>query len=97
MKAPQFDDVPGFDKSQNSLFEIHVHTTEHGWVFVNLDAGEPAPFEESVALGLARFADDAGVGGRSEWVAGRTLTGKFNWKLGSRSSLIAFSERYTDW
>lgn len=85
VKAPQFDDVPGFDKAQNSLFEIHAHTTEHGWVFVNLEAGQPVPFEKEVSLDLEKFASDAGVGVKSEWVAGRTLTGNFNWKLGSES------------
>lgn len=85
VKAPQFDDVPGFDKAQNSLFEIHAHTTEYGWVFVNLEAGEPAPFEEEASLALKGFARDADIEAKSEWVGGRTLTGNFNWKLGSKS------------
>ena len=83
VKAPKFDDVPGFEKSENSLFEIHTHTTSQGWVFVNLDAGEPVPMEESNLSVLNDFARDANLRTRSEWVAGQTLTGAFNWKLGS--------------
>ncbi|CAL5868560.1 uncharacterized protein PFLUO_LOCUS2787 [Penicillium psychrofluorescens] len=82
VKAPQFDDVPGFDKSQNGLFEIHAHTTEHGWVFVNLDAGEPSPFNSSTSLSLSKFANAAGLSSRDTWVTGLTLPGTFNWKLG---------------
>lgn len=86
MKAPQFDDVPGFDKSENSLFEIHAHTTEHGWVFVNFDAGEPVGFESDTSLALERFARVSGVGLKSGFVTGQTLTGALNWKLGSMTS-----------
>jgi nitrite reductase/ring-hydroxylating ferredoxin subunit len=83
VKAPQFEGIPGFDKSENSLFEIHTHTTDHGWVFVNLDAGNPAPFPDSTALDLDSFASTARLGSKSEWIAGQTLTGSFNWKFGS--------------
>ncbi|KAJ5638446.1 hypothetical protein N7528_000836 [Penicillium herquei] len=83
VKAPQFEDVPGFDKSENSLFEIHAHTTEKGWVFVNLDSGEPVPFEDSLQGSLEDLKRDSGLGTKSEWVTGQTLTGSFNWKLGA--------------
>ncbi|KAJ5570178.1 Aromatic-ring-hydroxylating dioxygenase alpha subunit [Penicillium hispanicum] len=82
VKAPQFDDVPGFDKSENGLFEIHTHTTHQGWVFVNLNAGQPCAFDESSSQSLAGFTRLAGIGPQSEWVTGRTLSGAFNWKLG---------------
>jgi phenylpropionate dioxygenase-like ring-hydroxylating dioxygenase large terminal subunit len=86
VKAPQFDGIPGFDKSENGLFEIHTHTTDHGMVFVNLDSGEPAPFPNSTASDIARFASAASLGSRSRWLAGQTLTGTFNWKFGSKSA-----------
>ncbi|KAJ6088476.1 hypothetical protein N7486_009737 [Penicillium sp. IBT 16267x] len=89
VKAPKFDDVPGFDKSENSLFEIHTHTTNQGWVFVNLDAGEPSPMEESTLSVLDDFARHAALGTRSEWIAGQTLTGAFNWKLGTNTRHFA--------
>ncbi|KAJ5109916.1 hypothetical protein N7532_002561 [Penicillium argentinense] len=81
VKAPSFDDVPGFNKSENSLFEIHTRTTEQGHVFVNLNAGEPAAFVNSTRSALDSFSLKAGLGS-SEWVTGQTLTANFNWKLG---------------
>lgn len=82
MKAPQFDDVPGFDKSQNSLFEVHTHTTDQGMVFVNLKSSDPAVFDNDVASSLSGFARIAGLKAESAWVSGQTLSGDFNWKVG---------------
>ncbi|PLB40367.1 aromatic ring-hydroxylating oxygenase subunit alpha [Aspergillus candidus] len=39
-KAPGYQDLAGFDKSQNGLFPIHVHIDDGGFVWINLDAGE---------------------------------------------------------
>ncbi|KAH8664607.1 Rieske [2Fe-2S] iron-sulfur domain-containing protein [Xylariales sp. PMI_506] len=40
-KAPRFDTVEGFDKTQHGLLPIHVHIDKVGFVWVNLQAGEP--------------------------------------------------------
>lgn len=40
-KAPRFETVEGFDKSQHGLLPIHVHIDKVGFVWVNLQAGEP--------------------------------------------------------
>ncbi|KAF2712527.1 ISP domain-containing protein [Pleomassaria siparia CBS 279.74] len=40
-KAPKFDSVPGFDKSQHSLLPVHVFVDRAGFVWVNLQAGPP--------------------------------------------------------
>jgi phenylpropionate dioxygenase-like ring-hydroxylating dioxygenase large terminal subunit len=40
-KAPRFDTVEGFDKSQHSLLPIHVHIDQNGFVWINLQAGTP--------------------------------------------------------
>ncbi|KAL4811758.1 Rieske [2Fe-2S] iron-sulfur domain-containing protein [Aspergillus spinulosporus] len=40
-KAPRFETVPDFDKSANGLLPIHVHIDNVGFVWVNLQAGEP--------------------------------------------------------
>ncbi|KAJ6002939.1 Aromatic-ring-hydroxylating dioxygenase alpha subunit [Penicillium sp. IBT 35674x] len=89
VKAPKFDDVPGFEKSENSLFEIHAHTTSQGWVFVNLNSGEADPIAESTLSILSDFVYGANLGTRSEWLAGQTLTGAFNWKLGLNTRYFA--------
>ncbi|KAJ6177894.1 hypothetical protein N7519_008355 [Penicillium mononematosum] len=85
VKAPQFEDVPGFDKSQNSLFEIHTYTTDQGMIFVNLNSGEPAAFDSEVVSSLSGFARMAGLEAKSTWVVGQTLSGDFNWKVGVRA------------
>ncbi|KAM0820333.1 putative Rieske [2Fe-2S] iron-sulfur domain-containing protein [Seiridium cardinale] len=40
-KAPRFDTVPNFDKTQHGLLPIHVHVDKVGFVWANLQAGEP--------------------------------------------------------
>ena len=37
-KAPQYDELKGFDKSQNGMFPIHVRIDQKGFVWVNLDS-----------------------------------------------------------
>ncbi|PSK37502.1 hypothetical protein B9Z65_2244 [Elsinoe australis] len=39
-KAPGYQDLPGFDKSQNGLLPIHTRIDRNGFVWVNLDAKE---------------------------------------------------------
>ncbi|TDL15448.1 ISP domain-containing protein [Rickenella mellea] len=47
VKAPKFENVPGFDKTENGLFKVHTHVTPQGFIFLNFDASpNPVPFEE---------------------------------------------------
>lgn len=39
-KAPRFDSVQDFDKTQHGLFPIHVHIDGMGFIYVNFEAGE---------------------------------------------------------
>lgn len=39
-KAPGYQDIEGFDKSQNSLLPIHVLVDAKGFIWVNLDAAQ---------------------------------------------------------
>ncbi|KAI1174708.1 hypothetical protein F4777DRAFT_589063 [Nemania sp. FL0916] len=39
-KAPSYQDLEGFDKSQNGLFPIHVHIDTNGFIWVNMEASE---------------------------------------------------------
>ncbi len=41
-KAPEYQELKGFDKDANSLFPIHVHVDINGFIWVNLD-GKPKP------------------------------------------------------
>ncbi|KAJ5085571.1 hypothetical protein N7532_010342 [Penicillium argentinense] len=40
-KAPRFEMVPEFDKSHHGLLPVHVHIDKAGFVWVNLQAGDP--------------------------------------------------------
>lgn len=40
-KAPRFENVKEFDKDENNLFPINVYVDQIGFVWVNLQAGEP--------------------------------------------------------
>ncbi|KAB8274950.1 hypothetical protein BDV30DRAFT_225561 [Aspergillus minisclerotigenes] len=40
-KAPRFETVPEFDKSQHGLLPVHVHIDKAGFIWVNLQAGSP--------------------------------------------------------
>ncbi|PIG87901.1 iron-sulfur cluster-binding protein [Aspergillus arachidicola] len=90
-KAPHFDDIPGFDRSQNSLFAIHAVTNGAGFVFVNLDA---SPRISSADTGLLdAFASNNRLDSQSLWVAGQTIKANFNWKMAFRSKqLIDFAK-----
>lgn len=94
VKAPQFDNVPGFEKAQNGLFEIHTRVSGSGFVFVNLDAGRDGEIEDWNGDGDG-FARRNGFGGNVNLVGGEVLEGEFNWKLGCECarpllSLISF-------
>ncbi|CAM1508033.1 Fc.00g048810.m01.CDS01 [Cosmosporella sp. VM-42] len=78
-KAPQFDNVPGFDKSQNSLFEIHCKVDKYGFLHINLcgtlEAGEREIMEATKIGKPARIIPE------SQFVHSWECKGKFNWKV----------------
>lgn len=46
-KAPKYEKLEGFDKSQNGLFKIHLKVDAFGFIWVNLDSSEePEPWSE---------------------------------------------------
>lgn len=84
VKAPQFENVEGFDTSRNGLFGIDLHITGLGLVFVNFDASIDGPAvrfqdwyegvrEQVETLGLAK---NGGYAWSQSWVT----EGNFNWK-----------------
>lgn len=78
-KAPEFETVEGFDKSKNSLFEVHTHVDELGLVFVNLDSNEVDGLdgENLRKMEAWKLKDSVKVG---DWKHEMTL----NWKLAGR-------------
>ncbi|KAF2102564.1 ISP domain-containing protein [Rhizodiscina lignyota] len=77
-KAPEFDKVPGFDKAQNSLFEIHARVDAHGFVYVNLDASEEAGDGE--LWEVTKVGKPTEINHDSCWLHCWEFKGKFNWK-----------------
>lgn len=47
-KAPKYDELEGFDKSDNGMFKIHTRIDSCGFVWINLDSNEvpEVPFEQ---------------------------------------------------
>lgn len=81
-KAPQYQELEGFDKSKNGLFPIHVHIDTNGFIWVNMDSAEtPTPWDKDFD-GIdqqARFK----VYNWDEYVFDHTweMEGEYNWKL----------------
>jgi nitrite reductase/ring-hydroxylating ferredoxin subunit len=87
-KAPEFDNVEGFDKSKNSLFEIHVRVDDNGMVFVNLDAGEVEGIEDTEMKEITKKRD-------AKWITSKKICewrqeGTFNWKLAGTCKAIFY-------
>ena len=82
-KAPGYQDLPDFDKSQNGLFRIHVHIDKNGFIWVNLD-GKDKPeipweqdfggIDEQPRFALYNFDD---YEFDHEW----EMEGDYNWKI----------------
>ena len=77
IKAPEFDNVAGFDKSLNSLWEIQTDIRQ-GMVFVNFEAGNS--IAELDLEGIESIIRSWKIGDMKcvhEW----KVEGAFNWKL----------------
>ncbi|VEU22804.1 DEKNAAC103880 [Brettanomyces naardenensis] len=78
-KAPQFDNVQGFNREDNSLFEIKTHVTKQGLIFVNFDNTEDSVPFETFFKGLETELSEFDFGDY-EYHMSYELDGKFNWK-----------------
>jgi phenylpropionate dioxygenase-like ring-hydroxylating dioxygenase large terminal subunit len=79
IKAPYFDNIPRFDKSQNSLFEIHTKQDSNGFLHINVSTSEEAaastPLKGTRVGKLGKIRRDA------ELLDTMEFSGKFNWKI----------------
>ncbi|KAF5234951.1 hypothetical protein FAUST_7382 [Fusarium austroamericanum] len=81
-KAPNYDVLDGFDKSQNGLFKIHLKVDAYGFIWVNLDSSDnPEPWEkhfdgidQQERLNKVKFED---------YVLDNeySMEGNYNWKI----------------
>ncbi|KAF5572703.1 choline monooxygenase [Fusarium pseudoanthophilum] len=78
-KAPYFEDVVGFDKSQNGLFPVHAKIDDKGFLHINLssspEAGE-TKLERTKILGRPAPTDQT-----QQYLGSWEVKGKFNWKV----------------
>lgn len=79
IKAPYFDNIPGFDKSQNSLFEIHTKEDRYGFLHINVSSREevaattPSEGMRNGELGQIKLD--------SHLLDTMEFKGRFNWKV----------------
>lgn len=78
-KAPYFDDIPGFDRSQFSLYEIHTKEDKWGFLHINPSTGDNVaasnPAAGSVTGRLTKITPNA------KQIHSFERQGRFNWKL----------------
>ena len=72
IKAPKFEDVPGFDKSQNGLHEIRTFIDSSGFIYVNFDIYGSDGL--TIRVGVP-------IQARLRLVESWTSEAQFNWKL----------------
>ncbi|KAK5051410.1 hypothetical protein LTR84_003062 [Exophiala bonariae] len=72
VKAPKFDESPGFNDEENGLFEVKLILTREGLIFVNFDASTmKLPFNDVKShINL----------GNSVWIESFETTSAANWK-----------------
>jgi phenylpropionate dioxygenase-like ring-hydroxylating dioxygenase large terminal subunit len=90
-KAPYFDKLPGFDKSQNSLFEIHTNQDTRGFLHINVSRYEGVPATGTPAgLEMGKLEK---LGPDTELLDSIEFSGKFNWKVIRRCPIFGFRSR----
>jgi phenylpropionate dioxygenase-like ring-hydroxylating dioxygenase large terminal subunit len=72
VKAPKFDEFPGFVHEDNGLFAVKLITTREGLVFVNFDANTMKLLFNNVKSHVEL--------GSCSWVDGTEVTFETNWK-----------------
>ncbi|PYH77582.1 hypothetical protein BO82DRAFT_368356 [Aspergillus uvarum CBS 121591] len=78
-KAPMFDDLPGFKKEANSLFEIHTKQDDAGFLFVNFD--QSAEARNSPLPPAAKIGHPVMIYQTSQYLDSWTPRSDFNWKI----------------
>lgn len=82
-KAPGYQELEGFDKSQNGLLPIHIHVDNNGFIWVNLDGKEKPEiaweddFKEIDLQPRFKDLDFTNFQFDHTW----EMEGEYNWKL----------------
>lgn len=90
-KAPRFDTVEGFDKSKQSLLPVNVHVDKFGFVWANLQAGEPDISWEKSNEGV----DEEMVGSQMfHCRSGRLTLCRWSSSISKRSSILTIAGKW---
>ncbi|KAJ3545097.1 hypothetical protein NM208_g2688 [Fusarium decemcellulare] len=87
-KAPHFENVAGFSKSQNGLFQVHTKMDGHGFLYVNMCGDNDVAEFEALSLGKIGRNIDKEARFLHSWES----KGAFNWKVSGNGLLDASSE-----
>lgn len=84
-KAPDYQQLDGFDKTQNGLFPIHVRLDSKGFIWVNLDSSETPELAWETDFDQVDEQERFGEFDFNDYVLDHTyeLQGKYNWKAAS--------------
>ncbi|TID12935.1 ISP domain-containing protein [Venturia nashicola] len=89
-KAPRFDTVEAFDKGQHSLLPVNVFVDSAGFIYVNLQAGEPdVKWEE-------HFAGVHDQGRMKEFDFGKEFTFDHQWEQHLDSNWKGIIENFNE-
>lgn len=86
IKAPYFDNLTGFDKSLNSLFEIYTKQDSRGFLHINVSRDKSLPATAPVA-GLEMDKLEK-IGPDTELLESIEFSGNFNWKVIRRCTIF---------
>lgn len=82
-KAPGYQELEGFDRSQNSLFPIHVHIDDKGFVWINLDGGKTPEVAWSDDFGGVDMQERFNNYNWDDYTFDHSweMEGEYNWKI----------------
>ncbi|KAI1064325.1 hypothetical protein LB506_008017 [Fusarium annulatum] len=78
-KAPHFEDVVGFDKSQNGLFPVHTKMDDDGFLHINLNSSPEVGYKKLKKAKV--IGRPASTGQTQQYLGSWEVKGKFNWKV----------------
>lgn len=82
-KAPQYQDLEGFDRSQNNLLPVHVHIDANGFIWVNLDGKEKPEFAWETDFDIVEQQEKFESYNFEDYIFDQTweMEGEYNWKI----------------
>lgn len=82
-KAPGYQELDDFDKSKNSLFPIHVHIDNNGFIWINMDAKSKPELAWEDDFEAVDKSEELEHYNFNDYTFDHTweMDGEFNWKV----------------